>query len=122
MSYLNDPRVLFAAERTLMAYNRSSLAMMAFGFAVERFTLFARMLQPGAQPRSDHVALVLALALVMLGVGVNLFSIAQHRALLASLSPAEIPQGHRVHTGMWINACVALIGAVLAGYLLVSSR
>jgi len=31
MSDLNDPRVFFAAERTLMAWNRTGLTLMAFG-------------------------------------------------------------------------------------------
>lgn len=38
MSDLNDPRVFFAAERTLMA----------FGFVLERFGLFLHMLRPVA--------------------------------------------------------------------------
>jgi putative membrane protein len=32
MSELNDPRVLFAAERTLLAWSRTSAGLMAFGF------------------------------------------------------------------------------------------
>lgn len=46
MSDLNDPRVFFAAERTLLAWNRTSLTLMAFGFVVERFGLFLHMLAP----------------------------------------------------------------------------
>jgi putative membrane protein len=42
MSDLNDPRVLFAAERTLLAWNRTGPSLMAFGFVIERFGLFLR--------------------------------------------------------------------------------
>lgn len=34
MPDLNDPSVFFAAERTLMAWNR--LTLMAFGFVIEQ--------------------------------------------------------------------------------------
>lgn len=48
MSDLNDPRVFFAAERTLMAWNRTGLTLMAFGFVLERFGLFLHMLRQDA--------------------------------------------------------------------------
>ncbi len=38
----SDPRVFFAAERTLLAWQRCSLALMGFGFVIERFSLFYR--------------------------------------------------------------------------------
>ena len=44
MSDLHDPRVLFAAERTQLAWNRTSVSLMAFGFVVERFGLFLNVL------------------------------------------------------------------------------
>jgi uncharacterized membrane protein YidH (DUF202 family) len=37
----NDPRVFFAAERTLMAWTRTALTLMGFGLALERFGLFS---------------------------------------------------------------------------------
>ena len=33
---LSDPRVFFAAERTLLAWVRTGLTIMAFGFVVAR--------------------------------------------------------------------------------------
>jgi len=33
MSDLNDPRVFFAAERTLMAWNRNGIALLAYLFS-----------------------------------------------------------------------------------------
>ena len=36
----NDPRVRYAIERTLLAWVRTGLALMGFGFVVARFGLF----------------------------------------------------------------------------------
>jgi putative membrane protein len=40
---LADPRILSAAERTLLARQRAAIALIGFGFAVERFGLFLCM-------------------------------------------------------------------------------
>jgi len=50
-----DPRVYFAAEWTLLAWVRTGLAMMGFGFVVARFGLFLRELAavPG-MPHQKH--------------------------------------------------------------------
>ena len=41
---ITDPRVRFAAERTLIAWIRTGLSMMGFGFVVARFALFLKEL------------------------------------------------------------------------------
>ena len=50
MSYLDDPRVLFAAERTPLAWQRTAIALSGFGLVVERFGRFLRRVS--AQPLS----------------------------------------------------------------------
>lgn len=41
----SDPRVYFAAERTLLACIQTELTLMGFGFVVARFGLFLTMVQ-----------------------------------------------------------------------------
>ena len=49
-----DPRVQLATERTLLAWIRTGLALMAFGFVVARFALILQSL--GVQTNSSVVA------------------------------------------------------------------
>jgi len=68
MSDLNDPRVFFAAERTLLAWNRTSLTLMAFGFVIERFGLFLRLLMPQrGDPFQQGVSYWIGIAFILLG-------------------------------------------------------
>ena len=42
--------VYFAAERTLMAWVRTALSLMALGFVIDRFGLVLRQVLPEAGP------------------------------------------------------------------------
>ncbi len=118
MSDLNDPRVLLAAERTLMAWNRTGISLMAFGFAVERFGLFMDIYAKGnLQECQRHLSFVGGLGFIALGVFVEIFSISQHRAALKSLKTSEIPAGYNHTVGMVINAVVGVMGVMLTVYL-----
>jgi putative membrane protein len=121
MSDLNDPRVLFAAERTLLAWNRTSLSLMAFGFVIERFGLFLRYLAhvPGSPPTAtlERASFWIGIGFVALGAWAALVSLRQYRVALASLRPSEIPPGYRTSVGVWLNALVAALGVALIAYL-----
>src|SRR5262245_18207424 len=41
-----DPRVYFAAERTLLAWVRTGVTLIGLGFVVARFGLFLRIVNP----------------------------------------------------------------------------
>lgn len=118
MSDLNDPRVLFAAERTLMAWNRTSLTLMAFGFVIERFGLFVHMLSPDKiAPLQRNFSFWIGLGFIALGAVVAAASIVQYRTVLRTLKPVEIPPGYRINIGVLINLAVSLLGGGLTVYL-----
>ena len=117
MSDLNDPRVFFAAERTLLAWNRTSLSLMAFGFVIERFGLFVSLLMPQHNmPLQRGISFWTGLVFVLLGVFVALFSTLQFRKVLRTLKPVEIPEGYRTSPGVITNLMVAALGIVLTVY------
>lgn len=116
MSDLNDPRVFFAAERTLLAWTRTALALMAFGFAIERFALFVAMMhnpQTVAAQVGHGSSFWIGVALIALGSLAVVLAVVQYRRVLATLKPVEIPDGYMAGLASWSSLAVGAIGIAL---------
>ncbi|AMQ90260.1 MULTISPECIES: YidH family protein [Marinobacter] len=121
MSDLKDPRVLFAAERTLLAWNRTSLGLTAFGFLVERAGLLLAALAPETGNSMNLVAMYwLGMLFILLGAATAFYATRQFAAVLKTLSPEEFPNGYNARWGMTINLIVAFLSLALAAALFVS--
>jgi putative membrane protein len=117
MSDLNDPRVFFAAERTLMAWNRTGLTLMAFGFVLERFGLFLHVLRQNPNQVGRDLSFWIGIAFICLALVVISFSIVQFRRVLQTLKPIEIPARYCTWGGIAMNLSVVVLGIALLAYL-----
>ena len=122
---MHDPRVFFAAERTLLAWVRTGLTIMAFGFVVARFGLFLRLLaarQAGVvteiQGHRDFSGIV-GIALVLVGTACMILGAIQHKSYVATLPPADVPRTHDPIYPILLALFLAAIGVALAIYLMV---
>ena len=123
MAYTADPRVLFAAERTLLAWQRSAIALLGFGFVVERFGLFLEVQTHGALIGGQrNFSLLLGVALMALGALVALVSARQFHQFAKNIEPSVIPPGYWTRAGVALNIIVAAVALALMAHIMWSPR
>lgn len=117
MSDLKDPRVLFAAERTVLAWNRTSVSLITLGFVVERFGLFIHQLGYSTNNGQRDLSFSIGLALIVFASLLSLVSVIQYRRVLKSLTVDETIPGYWLWSGAIANLLVVMLGLGLVVYL-----
>jgi putative membrane protein len=111
-----------ANERTFLAWVRTAIAMMAFGFVIERFDLFLRYAAPPAAqqkiaPHGGEYANAAGLAFIVLGIAIIVIAgwrFVQTAKAIDSDNEAASP-GERFDLAL--SGMIGLLGAVLFLYL-----
>lgn len=124
MSYLDDPRVFFAAERTLLAWQRTAIALIGLGFVVERFGLFMRVVLTNADklpPEHAYTSLVFGVVFLLAGAAIAVVSTLQYRRFIRDLTEPELPRGHMTWPGPALNGLLAVMAVGLAAWFVITA-
>ena len=116
-----DPRIYFAAERTFLAWIRTGLSLMGFGFVVARFGLF--LLQSAAASHTPAVksygfSIWVGTAMVLLGVFVNLTSALRHIRIISGLNRGDDVTGRPSYIAVGVAMMLVMVGLAMVAFLI----
>jgi uncharacterized protein (DUF302 family)/uncharacterized membrane protein YidH (DUF202 family) len=109
-----------AAERTLLAWIRTGLALMGFGFVLARFALFLQQLhflQTHLPQEHSGFSLWSGTLLIVVGVIVNVYAGWHHLRLMRALDRGETAHPRASVQAVAIAFFLGLVGLAMAIYL-----
>jgi putative membrane protein len=112
-----------ANERTFLAWVRTAIAIMAFGFLVQKFDLFLRIAAGSLNARSPSggsqiVGNIAGLLLIVLGGVVMVFAAIRFRKTTLDIDAKEVRPGPGERLDITLVALLLLLGAILFVYLM----
>ena len=119
----SDPRVFFAAERTLLAWVRSGITVMALGFVVAKFGMFLTLLSASSPTLSqlhqnNGLSNVFGIVLVIIGAAITLGAQLNHHLYVKTLPPQDVPKLAITWFASLLTVSIAFVGVLLATYLI----
>jgi putative membrane protein len=118
MAQLTD---FLAAERTFLAWIRTGLALMGFGFVVARFGLFLQQIvavEGAFSKQPTGLSLWFGTALIVAGVAVNLLSTWNYVRFTRDLKEGKAESRGSIGQAIATGVFLAIVGIAMAMYLL----
>lgn len=120
MSGIDRVREHQANERTFLAWLRTAIALIAFGFAIARFGLFLRELKSAVigeiiltrSPLSSHG---IGVSLVLLGIAMIIMSVWRYNAVFLQIEQNDYRPNRFI---VWLTAGVVIAFCILSLLLL----
>lgn len=112
--------VYYSAERTLMAWIRTALSLMALGFVIDRFGLVLRQMLPEVGPilHSQAFSFWAGTFLVLLGTLMAMVAAVRYLLFVRDYRRAVLTRtGHGILLGVFFTVAVAVLGVVITLYL-----
>jgi putative membrane protein len=111
-------RTRLAAERSLMAWIRTALSMIAFGFTLYKFLQALHAQSPVPVPRPNAPRNV---GLLLVGIGTFAVAVAvvQHWKYLRELSPGQI--GRRWNLAIIVAVLIGILGILIFASIVYTS-
>jgi putative membrane protein len=114
----NRARDHLANERTFLAWVRTSVAIVVFGFAIGRFAIAMRQLTAfqGVASKTTGLSVWMGMSSILAGVVMVVAGLVRYRKVRAQLDQGKFePAGFIVDL---VTILTALFGLALAGYLI----
>ncbi|WP_298202658.1 DUF202 domain-containing protein [Desulfosporosinus sp.] len=124
---VGDPRFYMANERTFLAWIRTSIGIMGFGFVVERFSLFIKQMsyilsQAGFEnvlPSSHGYSSIVGILLVALGAIMSVFAYIKYKKTEKQITEDTYQSSSILNT--LLTGLVLAVGIFLVLYIFQST-
>ena len=101
-----------AADRTLLAWIRTSLAMISLGFAIERLGQAALALDGRMAGYSPQKTRLLGAALISLGIAATLAGMWEHRVVLGAIARIDYRYAERLPIARFMGYALVIVGTI----------
>ena len=111
-----------ANERTFLAWIRTSISIIVFGFVVAKFGITLRefLRMQGNTTHDNEMSLAMGVGFMAMGIFMALVSLIRYRTTMKRLNADEFQPANAIVIVLGLIA--ALFGTILAAYLIYTAR